>query len=430
MAKIDNLKRWECCFSKATNKRDEYPQNHIGRGFESLLEQLTSDSSLDYKDGPAIIPSTFKGRRSKTNAVAYSFLTYDFDDFPTNMSIDSIADRIKLPVILHPTYNDNLFSKRKLRAYVLCKEIEPAELYETRWLHYSQYFDGLGLDVATKDRTRLNYTLRKNANFSFYFSTSDLFGEEDTSGRGWLPYEVIENQNSNIQYSTPIRTQDSNATPFLAPNLNVYPFEHVLSPPFALPLGKLEIPKWCFKALKFSANQPANTPFFFNKRHYKSRSELEYLIVSELIACGLSFEEISNIFQENTPGSFKKHLENNPLESNRWLKTTYENALYARNRKKSMSLFNKLNSLPESKRNLSDNRVLSALSKICFQLNSTECYRSFHLLSNDSGVSSRTVMKSIDRLQEQNKLTYTKGSQRESSKKGVTTRYDLTLSMV
>jgi len=430
LTKIGNLENWECCFSKATSKRDEYPQNYFGRGFGSLLEQLTSDSSLDHKDGPAIIPSTFKGKRSRVNAVAYSFLTYDFDNFSPYMSINSIADRIKLPVIIHPTYNDNLFSSRRLRAYVLCKVVEPAELYETRWLHYSQYFDGLGLDTTTKDRTRLNYTLRNNADLSFYFCAGDLFGETDSSGRGWLPYEAIENQNSSILYSTPIKTQDLNSTPFLAPNLNAYLFEHVLSPPFALPLGKLEIPKWCFKALKFSANQPANTPFFFNKKYYKSRSELEFLIVSELIACDLSFQDISNIFQENTPGSFRKHLENNPLESNRWLQTTYENALYARNRKRALALYNRLNSLPESKRNLSDNKVLSALSKICFQLNSTECYRSFHLLSNDSGVSSRTVMKSIDRLQEQNKLTYTKGSQRESSKKGVTTRYDLTLSMV
>lgn len=394
------IQNWTGCFSKAKSSRDAFPDNFVGVNLDVLLLELSKDSPLMVKDGPAIIPSTFAGRRSKDNAIAYSVLAYDFDDWPLGKNFQELPERVKLPCLVHTTYNDNLFSKRKLRAYYICKEIESSDLYESRWSHYAHFLKGLGLDTSTGDRTRLNFTIRKNAELHKFVDQEDPFGITDPSGRGWIPFENIEEEL--------VRNYTTNLNLFNTSKIRaLFPSVHTISPPITFKLH-FKPPRWCIEALKYSSNLKQNDSVSFDNRRYNSRSELEYLVVSELIACGKSFKEIGDIFTEHMPGSFTKHALVSDKEAERWLLLTYKNALFARIRQKSLQLWNVLNDIPLSK-TTSLIKVFKSLLEISFQLNNTIFFRSQRDLMLDSGIASfSTINRTIRKLEELNLISTSK----------------------
>ena len=407
---------WEGCQSRVKNCKDVNPENTYRLSVNTLREEIEGDNHLDVKDGPANIPSTFSGKRCKANAVMYSYLTYDFDNFPITSSFNEIHQRTGLPCVIHPTFNDTLFGNRRLRAYVLTPEILQSTTYESRWHYIARYLDGLGLDMSASDRTRLNYTARKNAKTEIYFNSEDPFGLNYSDERGWTEYQTVQNYINN----NPIKhTSLNNLDEKIVFKNNLFPFR------LPLPFDVNDIPDWCYKGLEYSSKMQEGITFYFDNREYDSRSDLEFLIVSELIVCRQTFNDVYGIFANYMPGSFKKHFEKSIYEAKRWLYLQYKKALFkGKYREPSLDLWKKIQAGRRTK-NTRENKILSALLKYSFQLNDPEFYRTYKDLSIDTDMSSRTAKKGVEKLVSDNIINIKKGNPREQGSKGKSTEYNL-----
>lgn len=407
---------WEGCQSRVKNCKDNRPENNYNLSVGSLCEEIEKDNYLDVKDGPANIPSTFTGRRCKDNSVSYSYLAYDFDDFPISTAFNEIQQRTGLPCIIHPTYSDTLFGRRRIRAYILAPEILPSTTYESRWHYIARYLDGLGLDMSTGDRTRLNYTARKNVETVIYFDSDDPFGLKYSDGRGWSEFQTVQNYIKSNPIKYPAYSNPNEKITF---KNKLFPFE------FLLPINENDIPDWCYDGMEYTSKFQAGTPFYFDNRSYDSRSDLEFLIISELIVCRQTFKDVFGIFKNYMPGSFRKHYETSEYEAKRWLYLQYKKALFeGRYRKPSLKLWKKIQAGRRTK-NTRENKVLSTLLKYSFQLNSPFFYRKYEHLSNDADMSSRTAKKGVEKLVSDNLINIKKGKPREQGSKGKPTEYNL-----